>query len=55
MIMSAIFAWITITTGFALSFQVEVPSGAMIIFVSVLAYAILVGFNFFKKRLAIRD
>lgn len=55
MAVATVFAWTTILAGFALSFQIDVPSGAMIIFVSVLAYFLLAGLNSLKKRLAIRD
>lgn len=46
------FAWLTIFSGFALSFRIEVPSGAMIIFVSVLLFMILSFAKKMKKSLA---
>lgn len=52
MLVATGFAWVTIFGGFGLSFQIEVPSGAMIIFVSVILYWILAGSKKIKKRLA---
>ncbi len=54
MILATIFAWITIFLGFFLSFLIDVPSGAMIIFVSVLVYFLMAGGKKMEKVLAIR-
>lgn len=52
MLTATVFAWVTIFGGFALSFRIEVPSGAMIIFVSVLLYLFLATTKKIKKNLA---
>src|SRR5574344_456908 len=40
-LLSIIFGWIDCLTGLALSYQLNVPSGASIIFISIIIYAIL--------------
>jgi len=52
-ILATIFAWTTIFFGFFLSFMIDVPSGAMIIFVSVLVYFLMAGWKRIGKVLAI--
>lgn len=52
-ILATVFAWATIFIGFFLSFMIDVPSGAMIIFVSVLVYFMMAGGKKIAKVLAI--
>ncbi len=55
MLVATIFAWLTIFSGFFLSFLIDVPSGAMIICVSVLVYFAMASGKKMKKALAFRQ